>query len=112
MKIYVAHCVDDNFQEKEVITKPYFDFNILVCLCNFVAQTFTHIGFWIEEKEIQMKVYVVLVDYKDGRDSKVYGVYKNYRHAFQEKERVIELGKTLWGGDQIKARIIDSKITE
>lgn len=52
MKIYVAHFVDDNFQEKEVITKPYFDFNILVCLCNFVAQTFTHIGFWIEEKEI------------------------------------------------------------
>lgn len=59
-----------------------------------------------------MKVYVVLIDYKDGRDSKVYGIYKNYRHAYQEREKVVEIGKTLWGGNQIKPRIVYSEVTE
>lgn len=52
MTVYIAHFVDYNFQEKEIMTKPYPDLNVLMCLCNFIAQTFTHIGFWIEEKEI------------------------------------------------------------
>lgn len=54
MKVYIAHFVDYNFQEKEAVTKPYPDLNILMCLCNFIIQTFTYIdiGFWIEEKEI------------------------------------------------------------
>lgn len=59
-----------------------------------------------------MKVYVILIDYKDGRDSKVYGIYKNYRHAYQEREKVVEIGKTLWGGNQIKPRIVYSEVTE
>lgn len=59
-----------------------------------------------------MKVYVILIDYKDGRDSKVYGIYKNYRHAFQERERVVEIGKTLWGVNEFKPRIVNSEITE
>jgi hypothetical protein len=50
MKVYIAHFVDNNFQE--VMTKPYPDLNILMCLCNLIAQIFTYIGFWIEEKEI------------------------------------------------------------
>lgn len=112
MKVYVAHFVDYNFQEKEAMTKPYPDLNILMCLCNFIVQTFTHIGFWIEEKEIQMKVYVVLVDYKSGQDTKVYGVYKQYRHAYQEEQRLLNIADTLWGGDQIKVRIADSEVTE
>ena len=52
MTVYIAHFIKNNFQEKEVVTKPYPDINILMSLCNFVAQTFTNIGFWIEEKEI------------------------------------------------------------
>ena len=59
-----------------------------------------------------MKVYVVLVDYKSGRDTKVYGVYKQYRHAFQEEQRLLDIGETLWGGDQIKVRIVDQEVTE
>lgn len=59
-----------------------------------------------------MKVYVVLVDYMSGRDTKVYGVYKQYRHAFQEEQRLLDLGKTLWGEDQIKVRIVNAEVTE
>ena len=59
-----------------------------------------------------MKVYVVLVDYKDGRDTKVYGVYKQYRHAFQEEQRLLNIGETLWGGNQIKVRIVGTEVTE
>ena len=62
-----------------------------------------------------MKVYVVLIDYKSGRDTKVYGVYgvyKQYRHAYQEEQRILNIAETLWGGDQIKVRIIDSEVTE
>ena len=50
--VYIAHFIKNNFQEKEVVTKPYPDLNILMSLCKFVAQTFPNIGFWIEEKEI------------------------------------------------------------
>lgn len=59
-----------------------------------------------------MKIYVVLVDYRDGRDSIVYGLYKQYRHAYQEEQRLLDIGKTLWGGDQIKVRIVDAEVTE
>lgn len=59
-----------------------------------------------------MKVYVILIDYKSGRATKVYGVYKQYRHALQEEQRLLDIGKTLWGGDQIKVRIIDAEVTE
>lgn len=59
-----------------------------------------------------MKIYVVLVDYRDGRDSKVYGVYKQYRHAYQEEQRLLNIGETLWGGNQIKVRIVDAEVTE
>lgn len=59
-----------------------------------------------------MKVYVVLVDYKNGRDTKVYGIYKQYRHAFQEEQRLLDISETLWGGDQIKVRIVNSEVTE
>ena len=59
-----------------------------------------------------MKVYVVLVDYRDGRDSLVYGLYKQYRHAYQEEQRLLRIGESLWGGDMIKVRIIDQEVTE
>ena len=62
-----------------------------------------------------MKVYVVLIGYHSGRDIKaygVYGVYKQYRHALQEEQRLLDIDKTLWGGDQIKVRIIDAEVTE
>jgi hypothetical protein len=59
-----------------------------------------------------MKVYIVLVDYMSGRDTKVYGVYKQYRHAFQEEQRLLDIGKTFCDKDQIKVRIINSEVTE
>ncbi len=59
-----------------------------------------------------MKVYIILVDYMSGQDTKVYGVYKQYRHAFQEEQRLLDIDKTLWGEGRIKARIIDSEVTE
>jgi hypothetical protein len=59
-----------------------------------------------------MKVYVILVDYRNGRDTKVYGVYKQYRQAYLEERRLREISETLWGGDQIKVRIVDQEVTE
>ena len=59
-----------------------------------------------------MKVYVVLVDYRSGRDTKVYGVYKQYRHAYLEEQSLVDIGKILWGGDQIKVRIVDQEVSE
>lgn len=59
-----------------------------------------------------MKIYIVLIDYKDGRNTKVYGTYKQYRHAFQEEQRLLNIGETLWGGNQIKVRIVDAEVTE
>ena len=52
-----------------------------------------------------MKVYVVVVDYRDGRDSQVYGVYKQYRHAYQEEQHVLSLGKDFFNSE-IKVRIV------
>lgn len=59
-----------------------------------------------------MKVYVILVDYADQRPTKVYGVYKQYHHAYQEERRILNIAETLWGGNQIKVRIIDQEVTE
>lgn len=59
-----------------------------------------------------MKVYVILIDYADQHPTKVYGVYKQYRHAFQEEQRLLDISKTLWGGNQIKVRIVDQEVTE
>ena len=59
-----------------------------------------------------MKVYVILVDYADQRPTKVYGIYKQYRNAYQEERRILNIAETLWGGNQIKVRIIDSEVTE
>lgn len=59
-----------------------------------------------------MKVYIILVDYMSGQDTKVYGVYKQYRHAFQEEQRLLDIDKTLWGEGRIKVRIVDSEVTE
>lgn len=59
-----------------------------------------------------MKVYVVLVDYRSGRETKVFGVYKQYRHARQEKEKLLDIDKTLWYDDQINVRIVDQEVTE
>lgn len=59
-----------------------------------------------------MKIYVVLVDYYDGRDSLVYGLYKQYRHAYQEEQKLLHIGKSLWGDNMIKVRIIDQEVTE
>lgn len=59
-----------------------------------------------------MKIYVILVDYADQRPTKVYGVYKQYRNAYQEERRILNIAETLWGGNQIKVRIIDQEVTE
>ena len=59
-----------------------------------------------------MKVYVILVDYADQRPTKVYGIYKQYRNAYQEERRILNIAETLWGGNQIKVRIVDSEVTE
>lgn len=34
-----------------------------------------------------MKVYIVMIDFNDRRDSEVFGVYTQYRHAMQAKEQ-------------------------
>lgn len=52
-----------------------------------------------------MKVYVVVVDYRDGRDSQVYGVYKQYRYAYQEEQRLLEVGRNVFNSE-IKVRIL------
>lgn len=52
MKIYIGHFIDYNFKEKEQVTKPYYSYNALMYFCMLVAETFPHIGFWIEDKEI------------------------------------------------------------
>ena len=59
-----------------------------------------------------MKVYVVLVDYRSGHDTKVYGVYKQYRQAYLEERRLLEVSDNLWGKDQIKVRIVDQEVSE
>ena len=63
-----------------------------------------------------MKVYVVLVDYESGRDTKVHGVYKQYRHALQEEQRLLKDFSTLtklYGVEiKIKVRIANSEVTE
>ena len=59
-----------------------------------------------------MKVYVVVVDYRDGRDSQVYGVYKQYRHAYQEEQRLLEVSQNVFNSE-IKVRILGpQEITE
>lgn len=57
-----------------------------------------------------MKVYVVLVDYRNDR-TKVYGVYKQYRHAYQEEQRLLNIVDIL-SGDRIKVRIVEQEVTE
>lgn len=62
-----------------------------------------------------MKVYVVLISSSNGSHTKVYGVYgvyKQYRHACQEKERLLGINKTLWSGDPIDVQIVDQEVTE
>ncbi len=60
-----------------------------------------------------MKVYVVLVDYKSGRDTKVYGVYKQYRHARQEALRLLNVSKDIGIFDNIiNVRVVDEEVTE
>ena len=59
-----------------------------------------------------MKVYVILVDYADQRPTKVYGVYKQYRTAYQEERRLKKIAESLWGGNQIDTRIVDQEVTE
>lgn len=51
MKIYIAHFIDYNFKEKEFTIKSFY-YNSLAYLCMFIVETFSHIGFWIEDKEI------------------------------------------------------------
>lgn len=57
-----------------------------------------------------MKVYVILVDYRNDR-TKVYGVYKQYRHAYQEEQRLLNIVDIL-SGDRIKVRIVEQEVTE
>lgn len=60
-----------------------------------------------------MKVYVVLVDYKNGRDTKVYGVYKQYRHARQEALRLLDIDKDIGTfHHNINVRVVDQEVTE
>ena len=60
-----------------------------------------------------MKVYVVLVDYKSGRDTKVYGVYKQYRHARQESLRLLDISKDIGiFHHNINVRVVDAEVTE
>lgn len=60
-----------------------------------------------------MKVYVVLVDYKSGRDTKVYGVYKQYRHARQEALRLLDVSKDIGIFHHIiNVRVVDAEVTE
>lgn len=63
-----------------------------------------------------MKVYIVLVDYESNRDTKVHGVYKQYRHALQEEQRLLKDFSTLtklYGIEiKIKVRIVDQEMTE
>ena len=60
-----------------------------------------------------MKVYVVLVDYKSGRDTKVYGIYKQYRHARQEALRLLDVDKDIGiFYHNINVRVVNAEVTE
>lgn len=60
-----------------------------------------------------MKVYVVLVDYKRGQDTKVYGVYKQYRHARQEALKLLDIDKDIGiFHHNISVRVVDQEVTE
>jgi hypothetical protein len=60
-----------------------------------------------------MKVYVVLVDYRGGHDTKVYGVYKQYRHARQEALRLLDVSKDIGIFHQIaNVRVVNQEVTE
>jgi len=61
-----------------------------------------------------MKVYVILVDYSNGRDTKVYGVYKQYRHARQEALRLLDVSKDIGGivNRITNVRVVHSEVTE
>lgn len=61
-----------------------------------------------------MKVYVILVDYKSGQDTKVYGVYKQYRHARQDALRLLDISKDtgIFHHNDIKVRVVDQEVTE
>ena len=58
-----------------------------------------------------MKVYVVLVDHRDGSETTVFGVYKQYRHAYQAEQQVLNLGKGTFV-DDFKVRIVDEEVVE
>lgn len=60
-----------------------------------------------------MKVYVVLVDYRSGCDTKVYGVYKQYRHASQEARRLLNVSKDIGiFHNVINVRVVHEEVTE
>lgn len=52
-----------------------------------------------------MKVYIIVVDFLDGRKSQVLGLYKQYRHAIQEKEILLECGQDIFNSD-FEVRIV------
>lgn len=58
-----------------------------------------------------MKVYVVVVDFYDKQDSAVHGIYKQYRHAYQAEQSILEYAKDLFN-TKVKVRIIDKEVTE
>ena len=60
-----------------------------------------------------MKVYVVLVDYRNGCDTKVYGVYKQFRHARQEALRLQDVSKDIGiFHHTINVRVVNAEVTE
>lgn len=58
-----------------------------------------------------MKVYAVVVDFQDERDSVIHGIYRQYRHAYQEEQQILEYARDLFN-TEVKVRIIDKTLME
>jgi hypothetical protein len=44
-----------------------------------------------------LKAYVIIIDRLDGRLPLLHGIYKQYRHAVQEQQRLIRDSEDLFG---------------
>ena len=50
-------------------------------------------------------IYIVVVDFHSGKDSRIAGVYKNYQDAYQTEQSLLYAAKHIFDED-IKIRII------
>lgn len=58
-----------------------------------------------------MKVYAVIVNFCNGREAVIHGLYKQYKHARQAKEALEEYNKDLFNAET-RIKIVRKEIVE